>query len=92
VRLIGELTAQVSDLVTRVGSAGAPPGEWRIQRQSTRPIPISALATGLAAGSFALRKVAALRLLPDPYSFEDHFPYHYIRSLAPPGVPDEYGD
>lgn len=88
-RLRGILTGLPGPLGRACQSAT--PVEWR---ESARP---SAQASGasavlLADLAFAVEKLQLARSLPAVYSIEDHFPRHYLSSLTPPGVQNEFGD
>ncbi|MGI5443090.1 lipase family protein [Streptomyces shenzhenensis] len=52
----------------------------------------SFLGFALGASTLAARKSQILRALPVVYSLEDHLPAHYIGTLTPRRVSDEFGD
>lgn len=89
---VPHLRNAVNGLLGPFGDGGEPrEGKWR---ESTRPV---SQAQGvpsilLANMAFLTEKFQLTRLLPSLYSVEDHFPRHYITSLTPYGVSNEYGD
>jgi hypothetical protein len=66
-------------------------GNWRRAEHPTTQI--SNLAE-LAAAPLALLAgpLRMLRRVSFPYSWQDHFPHHYVSALTPPRVPSEFGD
>lgn len=66
-------------------------GKWQRRAEPTgQMLPLGGLL--LAAGDFVARQHRLLRLLPAPYSLNDHLPRHYVTALTPPGTPTEFGD
>ena len=82
----------LTDLFEYLGRASRPPeGRWE---ESVHPTSqASGLPTILLANlAFVAGKFQLTRSLPAVYSVEDHFPQHYISSLIPVGVQNEFGD
>jgi hypothetical protein len=68
-----------------------PEGKWE------KNVHLTSQAAGvpailLANLAFVVGKFQLTRSLPAVYSVEDHFPRHYISSLIPCGVQNEFGD
>lgn len=82
----------LTDLFEYLGRASQPPkGKWEENVHPTSQA--SGLPTILLANlAFVAGKFQLTRSLPAVYSVEDHFPQHYISSLIPCGVQNEFGD
>lgn len=82
----------LTGLLGYLGHSSPPPeGEWRESMNPTSQTSgVSAIL--LANLAFVAGKFQLTRSLPTALSVEDHFPRHYISSLVPRGVQNEFGD